>query len=157
MEGFDIEFDMGGEESLEISPEMRELFTPIAVQLATQVQMTDEQKMAAVERDQKMKSDPEFLSQVMEIAQKTFDEADVNNLGILNEDEFINFVGMMRANAEERSDFVPEYSNEQMQAMYAAVNRLDQSADGLALDDIVTARFIVNSLLGELALAAAAG
>ena len=91
----------------------------------------------------------------MEVAEKTFAEADGNNDGLLTEAEFVNFVGMMKASAEERGDYVPDYSAEQLAAAYAATNKIDVGKDGLALEDVVTARFIVNVLIMELATAAA--
>ena len=116
--------------------------------------MTDEQKANAAERSARLQSDPEFLAQVMEAAEKTFSEADANNDGLLTEEEFVSFVAAMKASADARGDYVPDYSKEQLAAAYAATNKIEPGKEGLALEEIVTARFIVNVLVQELAMAA---
>ena len=88
----------------------------------------------------------------MEVAEKTFAEADVDNDGLLSEGEFVNFVQAMKASAAERGDFVPDYTPEQLAAAYAATNKIEPGKQGLALEEIVTARFIINVLIQELAM-----
>ena len=147
MDGFEIEM---------VPPEMREMFTPIATKLATEIQMTEEQKAQAVERSMKLQSDPDFLAQVMEVAEKTFAEADADSDKVLNEAEFINFIGLMKTSAEQRNDHVPDYTPEQMKMAYAAINKLNDKKEGLTLDEIVIGRMMVNILVQEMAMAAAA-
>ena len=142
----ELDFDM-------VPPEMREIFAPLAAKLATTLTMTEEQKAQAVERSMKLQSDPAFMAQVMEVAEKTFAEADADKDGVLNEAEFINFVGLMKANADQRNDFVPNYTEEQMKDAYAAVNKVNPAKEGLSLDEIVIGRFITNMLVQEMAMA----
>ena len=118
--------------------------------------MTDEQKAQAAERSAKLQSDPEFLAQVMGFAEKAFSEADANNDGLLSEEEFVNFVMAMKASAAERGDFVPDYTKEQLAAAYKATNTIEPAKEGLALEEILMARFIINVLVQEMATAAAA-
>ena len=40
------------------------------------------------------------MAQVMEVAENTFAQADANKDGVLDEAEFIAFVGLMKANAD---------------------------------------------------------
>ena len=142
----ELDFDM-------VPPEMREIFAPLAVKLASTLTMTEEQKAQAVERSMKLQTDPAFMAQVMEVAEKTFAEADADKDGVLNEAEFINFVGLMKANADQRNDFVPNYTEEQMKEAYAAVNKVNPAKEGLSLDEIVIGRFITNMLVQEMAMA----
>ena len=118
--------------------------------------MTDEQKAQAAERSAKLQSDPEFLAQVMGVAEKAFSEADANNDGLLSEEEFVSFVTAMKASAAERGDFVPDYTKEQLAAAYKATNTIEPAKEGLALEEILMARFIINVLVQEMATAAAA-
>ena len=118
--------------------------------------MTDEQKAQAAERSAKLQSDPEFLAQVMGFAEKACGEADANNDGLLSEEEFVNFVMAMKASAAERGDFVPDYTKEQLAAAYKATNTIEPAKEGLALEEILMARFIINVLVQEMATAAAA-
>ena len=142
----ELDFDM-------VPPEMREIFAPLAAKLETTLTMTEEQKAQAVERSMKLQTDPAFMAQVMEVAEKTFAEADADKDGVLNEAEFINFVGLMKANADQRNDFVPNYTEEQMKEAYAAVNKVNPAKEGLSLDEIVIGRFITNMLVQEMAMA----
>ena len=82
----DLNFD------IVVPPDLKEVFQPLAIELASSLKMTDEQKVQAAERSARLQSDPEFLAQVMEVAEKTFAEADADNDGLLSEGEFVNFV-----------------------------------------------------------------
>ena len=138
-----------------VPPDLRATFEPLAKDLASSVKMTDEQKAQAAERSAKLQTDPEFLAQVMGFAEKAFAEADANNDGLLSEEEFVNFVSAMKASAAERGDFVPDYTKEQLAAAYKAINTIEPAKEGLALEEILMARFIINVLVQELAAAAA--
>ena len=76
-------------------------------------------------------------------AEKTFEEADVNKNGVLNEAEFIDFIMKMKASAEERQDFVPDYTEAHMKEGYAAINKLEPNKNGIRLDEIVMARLFI--------------
>ena len=52
------------------------------------------------------------MAMIMEIAEKTFTAADENKDGLLDEAEFLKFCQMMKENAGERQDVMPEYTAE---------------------------------------------
>ena len=106
---------------LDVPSEMKEMFMPLVTKLAAELPQTPEQKAAAMERALKLQTDETFMAMIMEIAEKTFTAADENKDGLLDETEFLKFCQMMKENAGERQDVMPEYTAEQLKMAYGCV------------------------------------
>ena len=95
---------------------------------------TEEQKAAGLEQLAKMTNDEEFKNAKMgEVAAK-FGECDVNADGLLNRDEYINWVGVMNGIAKAEGNWVDERP-ETISGYYALANMVTAGTDGVSMQD----------------------
>merc|ERR1712060_166620 len=95
---------------------------------------TEEQKAAGLEMVAKMGSDEEFKNGKMAEMAAKFGECDANGDGLLQRDEYINWVGVMNGIAKAEGHWVDE-NPETHSGYYAGANMVTPGVDGVSMQD----------------------
>ena len=110
---------------------------------------TEEQKAKAEAWMEERKSDPEFGAKQMAKMQGYFTGADANNDGVLDRDEYLEFVRLGEVEAKEQGWWVLE-SPEHVGKVYAVANLITPGTDGVSMADIMQAAGVLGKKMEEL-------
>ena len=102
--------------------------------VAWKANATEEQKANGLEQLAKMSSDEEFKNMKLGEISTKFGECDANSDGLLDRDEYMNWLRGMNAIWKAAGNWVDERP-ESYSACYAAANKVIAGVDGVSLQD----------------------
>ena len=112
-----------------------------------------EQKEVALAQLKKFTEDEEFKNAEMAVMGEQFTAADANADGVLDRDEYINFVKAAEARAAAQGNWIMDDA-EHFGKIYAAANMITPGTDGLTMGDAMTAMGVMMKKTEELKAAA---
>ena len=95
---------------------------------------TDAQRAVGQEELRKMTEDPAFMEQTMAEITKCFSDADANSDGLLDLEEYKNFMAAWQVLGKARGNFEDERP-ESIAKAYAAMNKITAGTEGITMGD----------------------
>ena len=114
---------------------------------------TDAQKQVALEGLAKFSTDEEYKNTEMAVFNQQFQDADVNNDGVLDRDEYIVFTKVAEAREAARGGWIMD-DDEYTGRFYVAANAVTPGTDGVSMADMMQAIGVVMAKSQELKAAA---
>ena len=115
-----------------LSPEDLEILVKLT--LDDQAKLTADQNAENKAKMEALMADPSIMEGEMAEAFATFDAADTNSNGLLNETEWLDFVTKSTANGKAKGWHTADVDVEEVKVAYGAYLRACGSADGIPKD-----------------------